>query len=85
MVSRTYDGKYEAWLVGCTGYRDQFGWFYDTAFKYWLVDPATGAPIRIDSSPNTNVTVGIWQPHGGSINSGTEPKGQAQPEHSNPN
>jgi hypothetical protein len=73
MVSHNSDGKYEAWLVGCTGYRDQFGWLYTTSFQYWLVDPETGFPLRVDPIPNS-ILKGKWEAWGGSIGSGTETK-----------
>lgn len=55
MVSKSYTGKFEAFLVGCIGYRDQFGVVYHTNFIHWLVDPRTSHPIEFDVIPNTNV------------------------------
>jgi hypothetical protein len=52
MVSKSYTGKFEAFLVGCVGYRDQFGVLYHTKFVYWLADPSTGRPIEFDAIPN---------------------------------
>lgn len=61
MVSKSYTGKFEAFLVGCVAYRDQFGVLYHTKFIYWLVDPATRHPIEFDATPNT-VQQGIFIP-----------------------
>jgi hypothetical protein len=47
------DGRSEAWLVGCVGYRDQFGILYKTKFVYWYVDPRTFMAAQIVPSPNT--------------------------------
>jgi hypothetical protein len=60
MVSRSYTGKFEAFLVGCIGYRDQFGCLYHTNFIYWLADPS-GRPAEFDAVPNTSIQ-GVFIP-----------------------
>ncbi len=55
MVSKSYTGKFEAFLVGCVGYRDQFGAVYHTNFIYWLVEPSTNHPVEFDPIPNGTV------------------------------
>lgn len=55
MVSRNPAGTFQAWLVGCIGYRDQFNVLYHTKFIYRFVDPKTRVPIDLDASPNTSV------------------------------
>jgi hypothetical protein len=68
MVSKTDDGKFEGWLVGCIGYRDQAGFLYRTGFTYWLTDPAMrdlSFPLRIDPSDRSPVS-GNWKPYTGS-------------------
>jgi hypothetical protein len=67
MVSKSGDGKLEAWIVGCIGYRDQFGYLYHTLFKYWLVQPeGVSEPVRVDPIPNTKVG-GVWQAYDSSL------------------
>lgn len=66
MVSRSYTGKFEAFLVGCVGYRDQFGFVYHTNFIYWLVDPSTNLSIEFDATPGSTVP-GLFVPWHSSI------------------
>jgi len=61
MVSKSYTGKFEAFLVGCIGYRDQFGFLYHTNFVYWMVDPTTGRPLEFDATPNSEMR-GVFVP-----------------------
>jgi hypothetical protein len=61
MVSKSHTGKFEAFLVGCIGYRDQFGFLYHTRFIYWLVEPKSGLPIEFDAVPNSEVR-GVFMP-----------------------
>lgn len=61
MVSKSYTGKFQAYLVGSIGYRDQFGVLYHTNFIYWLVDPGTHQSIEFDAVPNTAVQ-GVFEP-----------------------
>jgi hypothetical protein len=55
MKSPSYQGKFEAWLVGCIGYQDQFQFLYRTKFWYWLVDPATMRPIEFLPATNAQI------------------------------
>jgi hypothetical protein len=71
MISKSYDGKFGAWIVGCIGYRDQLDWLYKSRFQYSLVDPITRMPIRINPIPLSTVT-GQWLTDSGSINSGEQ-------------
>jgi hypothetical protein len=50
------DGKYEAWLVGCVGYRDQFNVLYRTKFYYWYVDKTTERPITFIPGYNSEIS-----------------------------
>jgi hypothetical protein len=56
---RSSKGKFEAWLVGCIGYKDSFGHLYHTGFIYWLTDPKTTLGFEFDATPNREVT-GHW-------------------------
>ncbi len=61
MISKSYTEKFEAYLVGCIGYRDQFGALYRTNFIYWLVHPNTMMPIEFDAVPNSKIQ-GVFIP-----------------------
>ena len=39
MISKVGDGSFQAWFVGCVGYRDGAGEFYYTGFVYRLTQP----------------------------------------------
>ena len=49
------DGKFQAWLVGCVGFRDQFNFLYKTSFIYRYVDPRTQQAIRFAVTPNASI------------------------------
>lgn len=49
------EGKAEAWLVGCVGYRDQFSFLYKTKFVYWYANPATSVGIEFYPAPNAEI------------------------------
>jgi hypothetical protein len=61
MVSKSYNGKFEAFFVGCVAYRDQFRVLYHTHFIYWMIDPMTSRPMEFDAIPNTQVS-GLFVP-----------------------
>ena len=76
MTSAGWNGKFEAYVVGCIGYRDQFGYLYHTSFTYWLVDPATYRPIEFSVVPNSKIASGsfdIWH-SGHFVDLGAPPK-----------
>jgi hypothetical protein len=51
------DGKTQAWLFGCIGYRDQFNSLYKTNFIYNLADPANPTrPQRFVPAVNSQVS-----------------------------
>ena len=57
MISKSSSKKFEGWLVGCIGYRDQFGYLYHMKFIYDLADPKfLGHPMEFDATPNTQIT-----------------------------
>jgi hypothetical protein len=51
----------EAWVIGCIGYRDQFGNNHHTAFVYWLVDPKTHEPLVFDRPEHGYITQGAFE------------------------
>jgi hypothetical protein len=54
-ISVSQDGKTQAWLVGCIGYRDQFNFLYKTSFIYNYVDPAKNHGQRFILAANSQV------------------------------
>jgi hypothetical protein len=73
MTSSSANAKFEAWIVGCIGYRDQFGWLYKTQFQYWLTDADPKkkyhSPVTFDIPPKAPL-VGTWSEYFGSMTSG---------------
>lgn len=71
MVSKTYDGKLQAWLIVCVHYSDQFGCPYRTPVIYNLVDPQNLRSVRFFAVPNSKVegVFRVWR-------SGIEPRKQ---------
>jgi hypothetical protein len=58
MISKTGDGKFQAWLGLCIRYRDQFGCPYRTGYIYNFKDTTSGArdlPMRFAATPNSRV------------------------------
>ena len=70
-----YLGKYGVFLVGCIGYRDQFGWFYTTGFIFSMRNGSTGA-VQTGAEPNTDI-VGSWAPSTGHVSDGSVSPTQA--------
>jgi hypothetical protein len=67
MISKSYTGQLQAWLVGCIGYRDQFKTLYHTGFIYWLADPKTKQPFAFDPPAPNSELPGVFVPHSGYI------------------
>jgi hypothetical protein len=61
VVSKSYTDRFQAYLVGCIGYRDQFGFLYHTNFIYWMVDPATQLPLEFNATANSEIR-GLFVP-----------------------
>jgi hypothetical protein len=49
------DGKFQAYLVGCTGYRDQFDVLYKTKFAFRWVAVDTKRPVRFNVGRNIKI------------------------------
>jgi len=81
-VSRKHQGGLLwAWLAGCIGYRDQFGYLYRTKFIYMLYDDA-GNVVVFDRPPTQPIDIGgHFAPAatGGSIDAGQIPKYKQNP------
>ena len=61
------DGKVEAWLVGCIGYRDQFEVLYKTRFYYWYVDPITNRAFTFVPAAANSEIPGHFVEHHSSV------------------
>jgi hypothetical protein len=71
--SKHSGSRLQAWLAGCIGYRDQFGYLYRTKFMYMLYDGA-GKVIVFDRPTQPINISGHFAPVGGSIDAGQIPK-----------
>jgi len=73
-ISSKHQGSHlQAFLAGCIGYRDQFGYLYRTRFMYMLYDEA--GRVRIFDRPTAPIDItGRFAPTGGSIDAGQVPK-----------
>lgn len=65
MIHPNYDGRFNAWLIGCLAYRDQFNFQYFTKFTYWLVDD-TNQAVSFQSGENV-VIDGVFAEQGTSL------------------
>jgi hypothetical protein len=54
--------EFEAWMVGCFEYRDQFDFSYHTRFIYRFEDPVTRNAIMVTPNPNSSVA-GQFRPY----------------------
>jgi len=73
-ISSKHPGsRLQAWLAGCIGYRDQFGYLYRTKFMYMLYDDA-GRVVVFDRPTQPIDIRGHFVMTGGSIDAGQIPK-----------
>ena len=73
IIKKHERSRLQAWLVGCIGYRDQFGWLYRTKFISMLHN-GVGQVVVFDP-PTGQVTIpGHFVPTGGAIDAGQIPK-----------
>jgi hypothetical protein len=72
MVSKSDDGKMQAWFVACITYRDQFKYLYHSRYIYRLMDPTSNHAERFYPTPGTMVG-GVFQPYRGGSDSGVAP------------
>ncbi len=71
--SKDEGSRLQAWLAGCIGYRDQFGYLYRTKFMYMLYDDA-GRVVVFDVPKQPIDIKGHFAPTGGAIDAGQIPK-----------
>jgi hypothetical protein len=65
--------RLQAFLAGCIGYRDQFGYLYRTKFIYMLYDDAGN--VVVFDRPTQSIDIGgHFAPAAGSIDAGQTPK-----------
>jgi hypothetical protein len=58
--NKSYVPKFQAFLVGCIGYRDSTGHLYHSGYIYWPTDPETGLAVGFDVVPNGQFVVQHW-------------------------
>ena len=66
-------GQVQAWLAGCVGYRDQFGYLCRTKFM-WMMYETSGYVSRIDAYKWPVMINGQFRPTGGGIDTCQIPK-----------
>jgi hypothetical protein len=73
IIKKHEGSRLQAWLVGCIGYRDQFGYLYRTKFISMFYD-ATGKVAVFDPPKQSTSIIGRFVPSGGAIDAGQVPK-----------
>jgi hypothetical protein len=69
IIKKHEGSRLQAWLVGCIGYRDQFGYLYRTDFISMFRDAA--GQVAVFDPPKQPITiVGAFVPSGGAIDAG---------------
>jgi hypothetical protein len=69
IIKKHEGSRLQAWLVGCIGYRDQFGYLYRTEFISMFRDAA--GQVAVFDPPKQPITiVGAFVPSGGAIDAG---------------
>jgi hypothetical protein len=73
IIKKHERSRLQAWLVGCIGYRDQFGYLYRTKFISMFYDAAGKVAVFAPPKQPTQI-IGRFVPSGGSIDAGQVPK-----------